>query len=52
MNIMELDYNVQGEERRKLVQIISEITDIAAVYKKVPTCTGVFFWVCQVKCVN
>jgi hypothetical protein len=38
MNIMELDYNVQGEERRKLVQLVSEITDIATVYKKVPTC--------------
>ena len=38
MNIMELNYNVQGEERRKLVQIVSEIINTAAVYKKVPTC--------------
>lgn len=38
MNIKELDYNVQGEERRKLVQIVSEILGTAAVYKKVPTC--------------
>lgn len=38
MNIMELDYKVQGEERKKLVQIVSEIINTAAVYKKVPTC--------------
>lgn len=38
MNITELNYNVQGEERRKLVQIVSEIINTAAVYKKVPTC--------------
>ena len=38
MNIMELNYNVQGEECRKLVQIVSEILGTAAVYKKVPTC--------------
>ena len=55
MNIMELNYNVQGEERRKLVQIVSEIINTAAVYKKVPTCayemgtftvskTGVLSW--------
>lgn len=55
MNIMELNYNVQGEERRKLVQIVSEILGTAAVYKKVPTCayeigsftvskTGVLSW--------
>lgn len=55
MNIMELNYSVQGEERRKLVQIVSEILGTAAVYKKVPTCaydigsftvskTGVLSW--------
>lgn len=55
MNIMELNFNVQGEERRKLVQIVSEIINTAAVYKKVPTCsyeigtfmvskTGVLSW--------
>lgn len=38
MSIMELDYNVQGEERKKVVQIISEIIGIAPVYKKVPSC--------------
>ena len=38
MNIMELNYSVQGEERRKLVQIVSEILGTAAVYKKVPSC--------------
>ena len=38
MNIKELNYNVQGEERKKLVQIVSEIINTAAVYKKVPTC--------------
>ena len=55
MNITELNYNVQGEERKKLVQIVSEIINTAAVYKKVPTCaydigtftvskTGVLSW--------
>lgn len=55
MNIMDLNYNVQGEERRKLVQIVAEIINTAAVYKKVPTCayeistftvskTGVLSW--------
>lgn len=38
MNIKELNYNVQAEERKKLVQIVSEIINTAAVYKKVPTC--------------
>jgi hypothetical protein len=38
---MELDYNLQSEERRKIVQIVSEIIDIAVVYEKVPTCAYV-----------
>ena len=35
---MELNFNVRGEERKKIVQIVSEIIGTAAVYKKVPTC--------------
>ena len=38
MSITKLNYNVQGEERKKVVQIISEIIGIAPGYKKVPSC--------------
>jgi hypothetical protein len=35
---MELNYNVSGERRKELVQIVSEVIGMKAVYKFMPTC--------------
>lgn len=34
---MEINYAVTGDERKKMVQVISEVTNKTAVYKKTPT---------------
>ena len=35
---MNIEFNLTGEERKKLVRAISEITGIPAEYQYMPTC--------------
>ena len=35
---MKIDYNVMGERRKEMVQVIGNATEVTPVYMKVPTC--------------